>query len=471
MSEQDYSKKWYVLAAVSISALMGTLDASIVNIALPTLSRVFSVEINSVSLAVTSYLLVITSFLIVAGRLGDIFGRKKVFLLGLSVFTLGSIICAIAGSFSMLVGARVIQAVGGSMIAGNSSAIITDSFPQKERGKALGFIGTVVSIGLTLGPPLGGLIIEYIGWRYIFYINIPVGIIAIIGCYLQIKPSKPQNGRRELDLQGMLLLPLILLSLVLGISYQSGDFYFPAISLLIFVILSFIFYRHEVKTKSPLIDFNLLFEKRFLFSNIAGFISYFSLISVIIIIPFYNENILGVSSSQSGKILLALPLVSMFLAPLAGTISDRIGQRILASAGLIVGALGIFHLTGLDQFSSPGQVAFRLILIGTGFAFFTTPNNSAIMGALPFKQRGLASGMLATVRNLGMAIGVAVCTLLFTLWKNSNIDNGFAEDTAFMSAFNNVLTIAVIALLIGVTFSLLRGRDVKVSSRTEAIKK
>ncbi|MBD3168122.1 MAG: DHA2 family efflux MFS transporter permease subunit [candidate division Zixibacteria bacterium] len=462
MTDKDYSKKWYILAAVSASALMGTIDASIVNIALPTLSRHFSIDISQISLAVSSYLLVITTFLIVAGRFGDLLGRKMVFISGLAVFTVGSVLCGLSQSFYMLVGARVVQAMGGSMIAGNSSAIITDSFPTNERGKALGLIGTVVAIGLTMGPPLGGFIIEWLGWRFIFFVNIPVGIAAMTVCFKMIPKYGHSDKKSGLDIPGVILLPILLFSLIFAIDNIGEDGlwnpYF-IVPMAVFLIATIAFYIHESRAENPLINFELFFRKRFLFSNIAGFLSYFSLIFVILLIPFFNEDLLGLNAADSGKILLPLALVSTIFAPLSGTISDRIGQRVLASAGLAVAAIGLYSLLTLDQFSSAGQVAFRLIIIGSGMGFFSTPNNSAIMGALPYDQRGLASGMLATVRNLGMAIGVAIGASLFSIWKNSYLAEGYNQETAFLKAFDHVMIIAIVSLVTGVIFSLTRGKE------------
>ncbi len=462
MSPDSFKRKWIILAAVSTSAFMGTIDASIVNIALPTLSSEFSIDVKTVSLVSISYLLVVTSFLIVGGKAGDFWGRKKVFVTGISIFTVGSLLCGLAPSFSFLVGGRIVQAIGGAMLAGNSSALVTDSFPQSERGKALGIIGTVVSVGLTIGPPLGGLIIEYIGWRYIFWVNIPLGIAAVLVCIKTIPKDKPDPEHPGLDIPGAILLPLLLLSLIVGINFLgNGGLGNTNFIILLFAFLAFtaLFYRFEKRSEYPLIDFGLLFRKRFFFSNIAGFVSYFSMIFVIILLPFYNEEILGLSAGGSGRILLTLPLTTMFLAPLAGTISDKIGQRVLASAGLIIASFGFYLLIGLESSGTVKDVVLRLVVIGIGFGIFTTPNNSAIMGAVPIAQRGLASGMLATVRNLGMSLGVATSTSLFTLWKNSLLNQDLNYQSAFMQSLHRVLLIAIAVLLVGVIFSLLRGEE------------
>jgi EmrB/QacA subfamily drug resistance transporter len=464
MDNATFRKRWFILAAISAGAFMGTLDSSIVNIALPTLCKVFSIETETVSLAVSSYLIVITGFLVVAGRIGDIHGRKKAFIMGLGVFTIGSLGCALSISFSMMVGSRIIQGLGGSMITGNSSALVTDNFPATERGKALGLIGTVVSIGLTIGPPLGGMIVQHLGWRYIFIINLPVGIAAIAGCMKLIPETKPSRRAIPMDRLGAILLPLLMLSLIIGVDRLGKEGFsntLGIVSLIVFPVLSVLFYRNEIRNRYPLIDIKLFFQKRFFFSNVAGFLSYFALIFIMLLIPFYNEDILNLSTSASGKVLLTLPLVWMVLAPLSGAISDRIGQRVLASAGLTLVALGVYSLLSLDQFGSSGQVAFRLLIIGVGFGFFNTPNNSAIMGALPPPQRGLASGMLATSRNLGMALGVTVSATMFTTWKNVLIGKGLDEGFAFIQSFHGVLSLAILILLAGVIASLMRGSDTR----------
>lgn len=467
MADTRYSKKWVILAAVSAGAFMGTIDASIVNIALPTISRAFSLEVKTVSLTVISYLITITSLLLVTGRFGDIFGRKPVFILGIAVFTFGSFLCGMSVSFPMLVASRIIQALGGSMIAGNSAALITDNFPPNEKGKALGILGTVVSIGLTIGPPLGGIIIEHWGWRHIFWVNIPLGIAAVIVCVKTLPTLPKKNLIAKLDVRGIILLPLVMVSLIIGVnSLGRIESVNPTSITLISlsIVLAVMFYLHEKKTIEPLIDFNLLFSKRFFFSNIAGFISYFSLIFVIILIPFYNESILGLSAEESGKVLLTIPLVTMFLALLAGVASDEFGEKYIATAGLLIALFGTASLIGLGVGDSALQVIMRLAIIGVGLGLFTTPNNSAIIGAIPLEQRGLASGMIGTVRNLGMSLGVAVSTTFFTLWKEMFVDRGVALNYAFIKSFDRVIIIAVVMLVFGVAFSLFRGKITESSS-------
>jgi len=301
-----------------------------------------------------------------------------------------------------------------------------------------------------------------------------LGIAAAMICVRMLPLVQPNPNGEKLDIVGAFLLPLILALLILGINFMGRDgiagFVF-LVPLALSVMLTIFFYHYEKRATHPLVDFTLLFRTRFLFSNIAGFISYFSGVFVIILIPFYNEEILNLSASNSGKVLLTLPLVGMFLAPLAGMISDRIGQRILASGGLLIATIGTSTLFSLKQSGSPGEVMLRLAIIGVGTGLFTTPNSSAIMGAIPVNQRGLASGMLATVRNLGLSLGVAASTSLFSMWNRSMLIKIHTKAGAFLTAFDRVLVIAIAALVIGTILSFLRGNEAGNESESSAISK
>jgi EmrB/QacA subfamily drug resistance transporter len=414
-TEIDYSRKWYVLAAVGMGILLATIDGSIVNVALPTLVQELDAAFAAVQWVVLAYLLTLTTLLLSMGRLGDMLGKKPIYIAGFVVFTLGSALCGLAPSVQWLIAARVLQALGGSMILSLGMAIVTESFPPSERGKALGISGTMVSIGIVLGPTLGGLILSGLSWHWIFFVNLPVGLLGTLVALRYIPALRP-SGRQRFDLAGAAALFGSLLSLLVALTLgQQIGFSDGRILLLLaaFAAMLAAFVAIERRSSQPMIDLKLFRNKLFSANLVSGFTTFVSMGGTIILIPFFLEGVLGYGPRQVGLLMATVPLVTGIVSPLSGALSDRYGTRPIAVAGLVTMLLGFLAMSTIrSDLGTLGYVV-RYLPVGLGMGIFQSPNNSAVMGAVPRHRLGVASGLLSITRTLGQVTGIAV---LGALW-------------------------------------------------------
>jgi EmrB/QacA subfamily drug resistance transporter len=464
MENDPYSRyKWRAMLVVSIGIFMATLDGSIVNLALPELTDHFNTDLAAIEWVILSYLLTITILLLTLGRLSDMYGRKPMFLAGLLTFTLGSGLCSLSASAGQLIAFRVVQGLGAAMLMANSPAIITDVFPHTERGKALGLIGTVVSIGSMTGPVLGGFLIDWVGWQSIFYINIPVGLLGTVYAFKTLKPDKV-HGDQKFDIKGAILLFLSLISLLLAITPGKIPGSTVKIVLcILFAVFLAVFIVVEKKADHPMVDLSLFSCRPFSASNASGFLSFVAMFAVILIMPFYMEEILGYSPRHMGMAFVAVPLVMALVAPVSGWISDRTNSFLLSSLGMAVSCLALFLLAGLDQDASFIDIVVRMGMIGLGMGLFQSPNNSIVMGSVPKNRRGIAGGMLGMVRNLGMVTGIAISGAVFTSTLYSNQAGGLVYEAAFLGGFHDTFMLAAVICLVGVITSLMRGKRGKIT--------
>lgn len=448
--------KWKAMFTVWIGIFMATLDGSIVNVALPTLTEYFKTDITTIEWVVMAYLLTITSLLLSLGRLSDMFGRKNIFAGGLAIFTIGSGLCAISGSENQLILYRVAQGIGAAMLMATGIAIITHAFPPRERGKAMGLIGTVVAIGSMTGPVVGGFLIENVGWQSIFYINIPVGIFGTIMAQTVLRKDETIRGQ-TFDIPGAFTLFISLISLLLALSegqefgWRSNYITLLFISSIVFFIL---FIKVETNVKQPVMELGHFRNLPFAAANISAFISFIAMFTVILLMPFFLEKELGYSPQEVGIIFIAVPLVMSVVSPVSGWLSDRTNSYILSSIGVGIASIAIFSLGFLSPGSGFIDVALRLSLLGLGMGLFQAPNNSIIMGSLPKEQLGIAAGMLGTMRNMGMVIGVAVSGAVFS---NRYVYYGNVE-SSFLPAFRDTYIVSAIICGIAVLISLVRSK-------------
>jgi EmrB/QacA subfamily drug resistance transporter len=403
---------WIVFSAVSVGTLMATLDGSIVNVALPTLGQELGAPIDRLEWIVAAYLLTLSATLLVAGRLGDLFGHRPVYAVGLVLFTVGSGLCGAAPSLPFLVAARVIQALGASLTMAVSPAVITAVFPPAMRGRALGAIGSVVSIGLTIGPPLGGVIIQALSWRWIFLVNLPVGLLGTIWA-LRVLPA-PQAGRGAgFDGLGGLLLGA---ALGLGI-YTLDTLPDPSVRTLPLAFLAgFAAILLAVRLRrapEPILDAALLRVPGVGSGLLAGLLSYAAMFTSTLLTPFLLTRVFHLPPGGVGAFLVAVPVAMAVAAPLSGWLADRFGGAALPAVGMACLAAALLGLSLADGASGLPSIAARLALCGVGMGLFQSPNSSAVMGAIPRPKLGAGGGLLATARNVGMAIGVAVAGSLF----------------------------------------------------------
>lgn len=443
---------------VSIGVFMATLDGSIVNVALPTLTRHFNTDLNTIQWVLLSYLLTITTLLLTLGRLSDMYGKKYIFSGGVLIFTIGSGFCSISTSAGQLIASRVLQGIGAAMLMANGPAIITQVFPHTERGKALGLIGTVVSIGSMTGPALGGFLIDWIGWQSIFYINIPVGIFGTVYA-LKILKTDEVNRNQKFDIQGAVLMFVSVMALMLGITQgQKMGWDSPLILSMfaVFIVFLVLFVIAEKKAKMPMIELSLFRNIPFSASNISGFLSFVAMFAVILLMPYYMENILGYSTKRVGLALIAVPLIMALVAPLSGWVYDKTKSPLPSSVGMAITAIALYMIGNLTSESSFLDIILRLGLIGLGMGLFHSPNNSIIMSSVPVNRLGIASGMLSSVRNLGMVTGIAISGAIFTRSLHLFGTSGMAYEQAFIGGFHNAFLVSAIICTIGVFTSLVR---------------
>ncbi|MGI6713400.1 MAG: MFS transporter [Bacillota bacterium] len=451
---------WVIFAAVAVGTFMATLDSSIVNVALPTISETFKVELPVLQWVVTAYLLTISSLLPTLGRLADMYGRSWIFNYGLLSFAFGSLCCGLSSTVSTLVLSRVIQAIGAAMMMANSMGIITAVFPQKMRGRALGTMGAVVAAGSITGPSFGGIIISNWGWPAIFFVNIPIGIIGFFAG-LVILPQDKHLGQESFDLLGAVLFAAGMISLLLGLSlaeeYGWGS---GLILMLLFgaLMLLALFIGHEIKCPYPMIDLTLFRNHIFAAGNAAGLISFIVIFSVNILMPFYLQTILYLEPRQVGMMLTPFPLVMAFFSPFSGWLSDKVGPMIPTILGLGIGALNVISMAFLTAESSMVSVAVRLGIMGMAMSIFQAPNNSAVLGSVPRHKLGVAGGIVATVRNLGMVLGIAFSVTVFSSRQGAYLASGAGKVPAFMHGFRVAMVMAAGFCILGAIMSIIRGK-------------
>lgn len=476
-AEGETASKWTVLAIVAVGVFMSTLDSSIVNISLPAIARYFGVSLSgAVEWVIIAYLVIIAALLLTIGRLADMVGRKPIWVAGLIIFTLGSAICGASPSLGVLVGARAFQGLGGALLFAVSPAMLTTAFPPEERGRALGMNAVVVALGVSAGPTIGGILTESLTWRAIFYVNVPLGIVGILAT-LKFLTEKPRFGRSRFDPAGAALLAVGLASLTLGLSFGQEWGWTSAgliLSLVVAVVALVALVFVEGRVGAPIVDLRLLRNRVFTSANVSLVLSFLALFAVSFLLPFYLEELRGFSTLEAGLLLTPLPLTIAVIAPISGSLADRIGTRWLAATGLAIACIGLVLISQIDAHSSLFDIIWRLIVIGLGQAMFQSPNNSALMGAAPRGQQGSAAGFLATGRVVGQSLSVALAGAVFASAGGAaaggalvslrqsgrgNPQQLAALQQTFVSGFHLAFIVCAVIAAIGVFTSLVRGKE------------
>lgn len=408
------NNRWWILVSVGLFTFMSTLDSSIVNIALPVISRDLKVPMNQVEWVVSIYLMMICGFILLFGKIGDSIGKIKVFEIGMWVFTLGSFLCGINHSLAFLLFARMVQALGASMTMATNAGIITEVFPMKERGRALGLIGSFVSLGSIAGPGIGGLILAKFHWAYIFLINVPIGLGAILLGRFYL-PNDLLKSHEKLDKSGFTFFALAIFSLFGGIFLGQETGFLKLVPLILFLVAIFsfiIFMAVERNKKQPLIAFEMFKNKLFTISLITALLIFASNFFCNVVLPFYLQNALGYSSSKSGLLMMVFPLLMVVGAPVAGYFTDKIGPELLTVAGLVILTLSAFLYFKLDLSSNLTDFIIASALMGIGNALFQSPNNTTVMSSVKKEKLGMATSLNSLARNLGMVFGIAAATTI-----------------------------------------------------------
>jgi EmrB/QacA subfamily drug resistance transporter len=463
--------KWLIFLFVAIGIFMSTLDSSVVNIALPTIMADFGVALSTIEWVVMVYLLTISSLLLSFGRLSDIRGRRWVFARGLIIFSVGSLCCALAKNAPWLITARAFQAIGAAMIMSCTPALVVDTFPASEHGRALGMVGTVVASGLTIGPALGGMLIHHFSWRVIFYINVPIGIVSAIlitrllrGTHADVTVEEP------FDWIGAALLTFSLVCFLVASThgYDWGYFSLPTLGLLgVSVVTTAVFIQLETKIPNPVVQPSLFSIRLFTVPILGGVALFMSLFAVIFLMPFYLIHPCGYSVDEVGLFMMVPFVFVFFVSPVSGSLYDRFGSRILCTVGMTILSVALFSLSTLRCGETPFPIFWRLALVGLGVAVFLPPNSSAALTAVPPQRRGIAAGTVAAARNLGMVMGVALAGAIFNTCFHM-LSGGLTLKVyrpellpVFMSSFHYAIGAGGVVALIGAILAVLRGPDPK----------
>lgn len=460
---------WLIFLMVAIGIFMATLDGSIVNIALPSIMADFGVPLASIQWVVMIYLLTVTSLLLSFGRLSDIKGRRIVYSTGLFLFSLGSFFCGMAPTAIWLIGARFFQGLGAAMTMACTPALIVDTFPESERGRAIGMMGSVVASGLTSGPVLGGLLIHFFSWRAIFYLNIPIGLLTSLGVFFLLKGSKADITRPEtFDWPGAAIMAVILGSLLMAIThaYDWGYFSAPILSLVAVSILAaaLLFYV-EKRVQHPILSSTIFGIRLFSLSIAAAVILFICLFTIVFLMPFYLIHPSGYPVNSAGTVMACIFVALFIVSPLSGALYDRIGSRILTTLAFAIIAVSLFSLAVIPPRTSFLSIIWRLSLAGIGTAVFLPPNSAAAFSAVAPESRGVASATVAAARNLGMVLGVAIAGAIFnSVFYNLSSGLNMTEyqpslEGIFMESFHIVMLGGGCIAILGMIVAFLRGPE------------
>ena len=461
--------KWKAMVVGAVGVLVSTMDVGMMRIALPRLGEVFGVGPNSVIWVQLIYLMVGTGMMLTIGKVADTSGRKKVFSLGLVVSSVGLVLCSLSQNFSQLLLARFVFSIGATMSIATTNAIVTAAFPAKERGKALGIIGAVVSMGLLSGPAVGGILLDTLGWRSIFYMRLPFSVLGVVMALLLLKEESLPERRGRFDLTGAGILLLAVPSLLLVLNRgQSFGWTSPVVLIMGIggLLLLGLFIVVERRAVQPVLELRLFSSRLFSAASGSGVFLYMSTAAVDFMMPFYLIQSLSLPASEAGLLLVTVPAVRLVVSPLSGRLSDSWGTRLLCSLGLALIAAGMLLLRRLSIDTPVTEIVPVLVVVGLGMGLFTIPNTSAIMGAVSRERLGTAAAMVGLLRQLGMSIGLAIAGSLFASSSLSHAtelaSRGLSEETVLSlstaNGMQDTLLVALIFIVISFIISALRGR-------------
>ena len=455
----DANRKWWTLASVAFALFMIMLDNTVVNVALPSIQRDLGIGISELEWVVTAYALSFAVLMLTGGKLADMFGRRRIFLVGLAVFSMSSLFCGLAGSAEVLIAARVAQGLGAAFMMPATLSIIAATFPQRERGTALGIWAGVSAMALAIGPLVGGLITEQISWNWVFYINIPVGILGLVAGRLIIRESRDTSKEQRLDLPGLLTSGIALFALVFALIEASTYGWSSPIILGLFgvaAVFGAAFVVLELRERLPMFDVSLFRNSTFTGANVVALLVSLAMFGVFFFMSLYMQNVLGYTAVRAGAAFLPMTLLIILVAPLAGRSSDTIGSRRLMTAGMTLVGVCLLLFAQVKPDSSYWNLLPAMIAGGFGMAITMPPMTAAALSAVPVDKAGVGSGMLNTFRQVGGALGVAVMGAILAAQESSSRSAGASEASAFVSGLSRSLYVAaaiafVAALVAAVT--------------------
>jgi EmrB/QacA subfamily drug resistance transporter len=445
------TRKWWTLGAVAFGLFMIMLDNTVVNVALPSIQRELDVGLSELEWIVSGYALSFAALMLIGGKLADAYGRRLIFVVGILVFTASSLACGLAGSGGTLIAARLVQGLGAALMNPATLSIIAATFPPKERGTAIGIWAGVSALALAIGPLVGGLVTEHLSWSWIFYINVPVGIVGIVASFVLIDESRDEEHVR-LDVPGLATSALGLFALIYGLIEANtygwgsgrivGAFFVAVVSLLVFVQL-------ERKQRAPMLDLSLFRSGTYAGANLVILLVALALFGVFFFVSLYMQNILGYSAVQAGAAFLPMTLMIIVAAPIAGRASDRFGSRWLMTTGMVLIAGQLVYFSQLSADSSFWDLLPGLVVGGIGAALTMTPSTAAATRAVPVYKAGVGAAVLNAARQVGGSLGIALMGAIMAREIGSRrTEQGF-EPEAFMRGFERSLLVAAVIAIAG----------------------
>ena len=447
-----------IVIVIALGSFMAGLDATIVNIALPAIAKSFDISTVMASWVLNAYLIILVSLLLAASRLGDMKGYRNIFLGGFALFTLGSALCGLSPTIDILILSRMVQAVGGAVIAALGAVMVTSYLSASLRGQALGIVAMFTMLGAALGPVVGGFLTSAFSWQYIFFVNLPVGIVAIfLGMHILPKTA-PVSPEAKVDIPGILLVFIALGLLIVGLTSVQGNNALPGmVALIISAVFWILFIVQERRSGEPLVNLSLFRNRAYSLQNVDVMLIQMAMAGVMVVMPFYLEIVKKIPTDNAGTILLALPVGMILTAPLAGRISDIIGTKKPIIAGFALSAVALLLLSTLSSLTSVGHICIYLFVLGAGTGVAYSPLNSAVMGECPAKDRGSTSGLVKMMTNLGSSLGVAVVMLVASFAAGPKLAEVSAHTIAsaeLASAFDAAFFFCMLLEILGIVLML-----------------
>jgi DHA2 family metal-tetracycline-proton antiporter-like MFS transporter len=447
-----------IVIVIALGSFMAGLDVTIVNIALPAIAKSFDISTVMASWVLNAYLIILVSLLLAASRLGDMKGYRNIFLGGFALFTLGSALCGLSSTIDILILSRMVQAVGGAVIAALGAVMVTSYLSASLRGQALGIVAMFTMLGAALGPVVGGFLTSAFSWQYIFFVNLPVGIVAIfLGMHILPKTA-PVSPEAKVDIPGILLVFIALGLLIVGLTSVQGNNALPGmIALVISAVFWILFIAQERRSDEPLVNLSLFRNRAYSLQNVDVMLIQMAMAGVMVVMPFYLEIVKKIPTDNAGTILLALPVGMILTAPLAGRISDIIGTKKPIIAGFALSAVALLLLSTLSSHTSVGHICIYLFVLGAGTGVAYSPLNSAVMGECPAKDRGSTSGLVKMMTNLGSSLGVAFVMLVATFAAGPKLAAVSAHTIAsaeLASAFDAAFLFCMLLEILGIVLML-----------------
>jgi EmrB/QacA subfamily drug resistance transporter len=440
------NKKWWTLAAVSFGLFMIMLDNTVVNVALPSIQRDLGVGLSELEWIVAGYALTFAALMLTGGKLADAYGRRLIFVVGIAIFTLSSLACGMATSGNMLIGARIVQGVGAALMNPATLSIIAATFAPRERGKAIGIWAGTAALALAIGPLVGGLLTKHVGWSWIFFVNVPVGVLGIAASYLLIDESRDETHVR-LDIPGLVTSGLGLFALTYGLieanSYGWGSARIVG-AFAVAAVLLFVFVMLERRQRAPMLDLSLFRNSTYTGANIAMLMTALSMFGVFFFVSLYMQNILGYSAVQAGAAFLPMTILIILFAPLAGKASDQFGSRWLIASGMTLLAVQLFYLSRLGADATYWTLLPGLLIGGLGMSLTMTPSTAAATRAVPVAKAGVGAAVLNACRQVGGSIGIALMGAIV-----AHEAGGRRTTEAFLDGFSRSLEVAGSIALVG----------------------